>query len=84
MGWWGWTFWVGWNLVKRDAESDLHLPASHPNLFDDQSQQLLALSEIQVVQVRHNALGKAVDALTQPIVLDQFLPLGGQLVVFCG
>jgi hypothetical protein len=31
---------------------------SHANLFDDQSQQLLALSEIQIVQVRCNALGK--------------------------
>ena len=43
---------------------------------------MLALIEIQVVQVRHNALGKAVDALTQPIVLDQLLPLGSQLVAF--
>jgi hypothetical protein len=60
------------------------LPASHANLFEDQPQQLLALSEIQVVQVRHNALGEAVDVLTQPIILDQILALGCQLVAFRG
>ena len=71
-------------LVKRDAESDLDLPTGHPHVFNDQSKQLLALFEVQVVEVGHNALREAEDALTQPIVVDQLLPLGNQLVAFHG
>jgi hypothetical protein len=84
VGWRERTFWVGSNLVRRNAESDLHVPANHPNFFDDQSQQLLALIEIQSIEAGHDALSEAADAPTKPIILDQILPLGSQLITFRG
>src|SRR5437879_3900764 len=81
MGWRGRTFWVGRDLVKRNTESDLHLPAGHPHFFYDQSQQLLAPIEVQIVQARDHAVSEASDALTAPIVLNEILALGRQLGV---
>jgi hypothetical protein len=63
---------------------DLYLPAGHPYLFDDQSEQLLALIEIQAVQAGQNPLGEAANALSEPIILDQLPSLGSQLVTFGG
>ncbi len=63
----GGPFWVGRSLVKWNAESDLHVPASHPNFFDDQSQQLLALIEIQSIEAGDDTLSEAADAPTKPI-----------------
>ena len=82
LGWRRWTFWVASNLVKRNTESDLHLPAGDPHFFYDQSQQLLAPIEVQIVQTRDDAVSEASDALTEPIILNEILALGSQVVEF--
>jgi hypothetical protein len=61
---------VGWG-VEGDAQPDLDVPAGDADLFDDESQQLLPLVEVETVERVEGAAREVGDALAQLVVAGE-------------
>ena len=59
-------------VVQGDTQLDLDLPALDQDLLDNETQKLLPLLEIQLIDRSDDLLGKSRDTLSQAVLLTQF------------
>ena len=67
-----------WRLrgaVQGYAKPDFDLPSRDADVVDHEAQKFLALGEIQSMYGGPDPMGKAFDAVPQPVLLRQFLTL---------
>ena len=71
--------WAGsLRIVEGNAELDVEVPAPDVDSFDEESDEALALSEVEAVDGGGGTAGEAVDALAETVVGGELLALGEQ------
>jgi len=70
------SVWRGW--VEGDAQADLDVPAGDADLFDEQSQELLLLRGVELVDDAADPFGEVVHAAAQLVASGQCGALFGE------
>src|SRR5262249_6914214 len=70
---------IGRWVVQWNAEPDLYSAASDAHLLDQESEQPLPASEIELLETAANSLGKGGDAAAEAVVVGQLGSRGFQL-----
>src|SRR5437660_5831839 len=71
-------------VVERDPELDLDLPAGDAYMVDDEAHELLALSEVELVDAGSGPTREVADTLAQPVVGGELVALRHQGVALAG
>src|SRR5438876_3853107 len=71
-------------VVERDPELDLDLPAGDAYMVDDEAHELLALSEVELVDAGAGPSREVADPLAQPVVGGELAALRHQRVALVG
>jgi len=75
---------LGRSCRRGDAQLDHDLPAGHPDLLDDQAQQLLTLLEGELVDAGRGEASEVAHTPTKPVVDSELAALVGQVVALVG
>jgi hypothetical protein len=71
-------------LVEGDAEVDVDVPAADVDVVDEETDEPLALGEVEFIDGAGDAGGEVVDAAAESVVGGECLALGDEGVAFCG